>query len=133
MHEFDDGGTLRHIHAIVITLDFRINPSRVSLAVDFERMARRGFFETMLHVFGLTVELFRAVASSLAAQHYLVGHDIDRHAALDHANIRSGLMIDASQAHVRNPIGGDSDRVDASLRTYAGMRFEPVHTKFQPV
>src|SRR6478736_2892277 len=94
MHKLDDGGSLRHIHAIVITLDFRLNPDRVSFAVELQRVARGGFFEAALHVFGLTVELFRAMAPRLAPQHHLVGHNIDRHTALDDAAGKAVFLDD---------------------------------------
>ena len=41
----------------------------------------------------------RAMAARLASEHHLIGHDVDRHAALDHADIRGGFMIDAAELH----------------------------------
>ena len=133
MHQLDDGRALGHIHAVVIALYFRLDPRAIPFAVDIQDMARRCFFEALLHVLGLAVELFLAMAARFAFEDHSVRHNVDRHAALDHADVGGGLEIDAAQLHLRDAFGGDFYRVDAFLRTDAGVSFQTMNPEFHPV
>jgi len=48
----------------------------------------------------LRVELRLVVAPRLAANLHLVGNDVDRAAAVDDAQVRRGLVVDAAEANL---------------------------------
>ena len=84
-------------------------------------------------MFGLAFEFVRVMAARLAFEDDLIGHDIDRHAAFDDADVRRGLVIDAAKLHLRDALGGDFDRVDAFLGADPGMGFQAVDAKLHAV
>ena len=73
------------------------------------------------------------MAARLALEDDLIGHDVDRHAAFDHADIGRGLVVDAAEVHLRDALGGDFDRVDAFFRADPGMGFQAVDAKLHAV
>ena len=103
------------------------------LTVQFQHMARRSVFKTVLHMLGLPIKLLFAVATRFASQNHVIGYDIHRHAAFDDTDVGCSFIIDAAEAHLGNAFCGNFDRVDAFFRTDAGMGFKTKDAKFHAI
>ena len=109
---------VRHAHRLIHRLDRELDVRA--------RMARGGVLEAGAHVRALGVQACDVVAARLTAETHLVGHDVDRASALDHAHVGGGLGVDAAETHGGDRFRRHTDRADAALRRHPGMRGSPV-------
>jgi len=109
-----DDGVLGDGHGLVGRLDLDLD-ARAGVAGG-------GLRETGAHVVGLGGEPHEVVAAGLAAYAHLVGDDVGRAAALDAADVRGRLRVDAPEPHAGDRLGGDLDRAHAALGRHAGVR-----------
>ena len=105
----------------------------LDLELDARAVSFRRILERRRHRRGLSGQLLVVAAARLALDEHLVGHDVGRHAALDHADVGRGLRIDAAQRHRGDRLAGDADGVDALLRLRARVRGLAVHLDLQGV
>jgi len=122
----DDRRVDGEVEPVVVALDAGLRARRVQALADPRAMAARGLLEAAPHVVGLRLELLEAQAPRLAAQADAVRHDVDRQAALDHAEVGRRLGVDPPEPHRGDRLAGDLDRADPLLRTHARVGLEAV-------
>src|SRR5262249_61026177 len=86
-----------------------------------------GLLEAGAHGGALGGEPRDVVAPCLTADAHLVGNDVVGGPAVDDAEVRGRLRIDAAEPHGRDGLGGDTDRADAALGRHAGVRRTTPH------
>ncbi|CDN43443.1 hypothetical protein BN871_CZ_00140 [Paenibacillus sp. P22] len=79
-------------------------------------------FDRLPHGGDLRLQLGAVDAAGFGLQANVVADDIRGAAALEPADIGRRLMVDSSQRHARNRLGGDLDGADAVFRIDACMR-----------
>src|SRR5262245_44479513 len=133
LHQPHNRRVVRNMHAVVVALDLRFDGCLKTLAIQFQNMAGRGFFEALQHVLRLALQLFLVVAPGSTPQHDRVWDNVDGHAALDDANVSRGLVVDTSQPHTRDAFGSYLDRANSLLGTGAGMGLQPADAKLHAI
>src|SRR4029077_8063411 len=73
------------------------------------------------------------MTARLSLENNQIRDNVNGHAAFNDADVRRGFMIDATEPHVRDALGGNFHGADGFFRANSRMGFYTVDAKFHAI